>query len=201
MNIFNRIVVVVLFFAFIAAAVISIMILVGYKLTIPGSIFSQQVTFLQSLSGLTRVAAIAVAVAFILFIAYLIWLEFTVGRPEKTLLVSSNDQGVILVNKDTVEKFAEKVSRQESTSVKDVRCHVKQKREGILIDCLPTLRLGTNMNSVSPRIQTRVKEAVQNLLGLPVLDVRVRARYEPGGRRPEQQELIAAGRGGDGSTK
>jgi hypothetical protein len=201
MNIFNRILAVILFLAFIAAAAVSIMILANYGPTIPSSIFSQQVAYLQGLSGWYRVAAYAAAGALIVLMAYLIFLEFTAGRPEKTLLLSSNDQGTIFVNKNTVEKFAEKVGRQESAQVKDMHCHVKQKRQGILIDCLPTLRLGTNMKSVNPRIQTRVKETVQDLLGLPVLNVKVRARYEPGGRRATQQELIVTRRSGNGSTK
>jgi hypothetical protein len=201
MNVFNRVVAIILFLAFIAAAAVSIITLAGYILTIPGSILNQQVAFLRSLSGWERAAAIAAAVAFIAFIAYLIWLEFTVGHPEKTLLLNSNDQGTIYVNRNTVEKFAEKIGRQESAQVTEIHCHVKQKRKGILIDCVPTLRLGTNMNSVNPRIQSRVKETVQNLLGLPVIDVKIRARYEPGGRRAIQQELIATGRGGNGSTK
>ncbi len=201
MNIFNRLVAVILFLAFIAAAVVSIMILAGYKLAIPGSAFSQQVAFLQSLAGWERAAAIAAAVAFIAFIAYLIWLEFTAGYPEKTLLVSSNEQGAIYVNKNTVETFAAKVGLQESAQVKDMRCRVKQKRDGILIDCNPTLRLGTNMNSVNPRIQTKVKEAVQDLLGLPVLNVKLRSRYEHAGRGAIQQELIVTRSNGDGGSK
>lgn len=200
MNSFNRILVVILFLALIAAAVVSIMILAGYAPTILGSTFSQQVAFLQSLAGLAKAAAIAAAVAVIAFLAYLIWLEFNLGFPEKTLRLSSNEQGTIYVSRNTVETFAEKVGKQESAQVKDIRCQVKQKRKGILIDCNPTLRLGTNMNSVNPRIQTRVKEAVQNLLGLPVIDVRVRARYEPG-RSARQQELVAIRSNGNGSTK
>jgi hypothetical protein len=200
MNIFNRVVVVILFLAVIAAAVVSIITLAGYVLTIPGSIFSQQVAFLRSLSGWERAAAIAAAVALIAFIAYLIWLEFILGRPEKTLLLSSNDQGTIYVNRNTVETYAAKVGRQEAAQVKDIHCRVKQKSKGILIDCFPTLTLGSNMNSVNPRIQTRVREAVQNLLGLPVLNVKMRARYESG-RRATQQELITTGRTGNGDNK
>jgi uncharacterized alkaline shock family protein YloU len=200
MNIFNRVLAVILFLALIAATVVSIITLAGYTLTLPGSIFSQQLDFLRSLSGWERVAAIAAAVAVIAFIVYLIWLEFTAGRPEKTLLLSSNEQGIIYVNKNTVEKFAEKMGRQESAQVTDVHCHIKQKSKGILIDCSPTLRLGTNMNSVNPRIQNRVKESVQDLLGLPVLNVKVRARYESRGRAI-QQELIANGRSGNGDIK
>jgi uncharacterized alkaline shock family protein YloU len=200
MNIFNRVVVVILFLALIAASVVSIITLAGYVLTIPGSIFSQQVAFLQSLSGVERVAAIAAAVALIAFMTYLIWLEFILGRPEKTLLLSSNNQGTIYVNRNTVETYAAKVGRQEVTQVKDIHCHVKQKREGIMIDCFPTLTPGSNMNSVNPRIQNRVRETVQNLLGLPVLNVKVRAKYESG-KRATQQELIANGRNGNGDIK
>jgi len=201
MNILNRILAVILFLAFIAAAVVSIIFLLGYTIPLPEATFSQPVTYLQNLSGWYVVAAVAAAVAFIIFVLYLIGLEFTAGRPERTLLLSSNDQGTIVVNKESVESFAEKVSRQESAQVRDVNCRVRQKREGLLIVCFPTLRPGTNMGSVNPRIQTRVKEAIQNLLGLPVLDVKIHARYEPGVRNVTQQELVATGRSGNGSSK
>jgi uncharacterized alkaline shock family protein YloU len=200
MNTFNRVLVVVLFLDFIAAAVISIMAMAGYVLALPGSIFSQQLSFLQGLSGWDRVIAIASASVFIVFIAYLIWLELTVGFPEKALLLSSNEKGDIYINRDTVETFAEKVGRQESAQVRAISCYVTQKRKGIVIDCNPTIRLGTSLNSITPRIQARVKQSVQDLLGLNVLNVRVRARYERGGR-PMQQELILTRRNGDGSTK
>jgi hypothetical protein len=200
MKIFNRILAVILFLAFIGAGVVSIMALAGYVLTIPGSIFSQQLAYLQSLSGSDQVVAFAAASGFTVFAAFLIWLEFTAGFPEKTLRLSSNDQGTIYVDRNTVETFAEKVGRQESVQVRNIHCHVKQKRKGILIDCVPTLKLGTNMNSVNPRIQTRIKETVQDLLGLPVLNVKVRARYESGGRAM-QQELVVTRRTGNGYTK
>jgi hypothetical protein len=200
MNIFNRVLVVILFLAFIAAAVISIMALSGYVLTLPGEIFSRQLAFLDGLSGWETVGAIAAAVAFIVLVAYLIWLELTVGFPDKTLLLSSTDKGNIWVNRETVETFAEKVSRKESAQIRDVYCYVKQKRNGIVIDCNPTLRLGTSVQSITPRIQARVKEAVQNLLGLNVVDVRVHAKYERGGR-PMQQELALTRRNGDDSIK
>lgn len=200
MNIFNRIVAVLLFLVFIAAAVVSLMALFGFVLNIPGGLFQQQLAFLQNLSGWERIAAIAAAIAFIALIIGLIRLEFTRrGQPEKSIVLNSNEQGDITVNRESVESIAERTARQESAQVKDVRCRVRERRKGVIVDCAPVLRLGTNMKSLNPRIQTRVKEAIEQLLGLPVLDVKVRAKYEPGSRRPTQQELVTGRSGGDGT--
>ena len=51
----------------------------------------------------------------------------------------------------------------------------------IIIVCYPRVILGSNVQEIRDDLQTRVKEAVENLTGLTVLQVNVaRVRYERG---------------------
>lgn len=201
MRILNWILAVALILALMGAAVISLMAMFGYVIAIPGGIFAEQLDFLSGLTGWQQVAAIAAGIAFFFLMFLLLSLEFRRNMGEESLLVGSNEQGDIAVKRDSVERFAEKVVRQESAQVRDVRCSVGKRRDGVVVHSDLVLRSGANMKELNARIQSKIKTSIEQLLGLPVVDVKVRARYEPGARRPAQQEVVVGSVSGNGSNK
>ena len=92
------------------------------------------------------------------------------------VLISGGPEGVIRVSIDSITELAERTSRGHR-SVNSVRCYVRATSSGLRIRCQAKLNMGSDVPAVSVELQNSTKEVVERLIGLPVVDVAVRAKY------------------------
>ena len=189
MNILNRILAVVVLLALIAILVGALAAMFGYGFGFLGDYLQQERDYLADLSGWQLVVGAVVAVALILILLALIVFEFSpIRREEHSLMLSNGENGTVSITRESVEQLAETVAFQVP-QVRGVRCSVRQIEEGFKIKCEPLLLNGTNIHIIVPELQRLIKEQVSEAMGIPVTDVRVRARYEAPEKQPAEQVL------------
>lgn len=188
MNIFNRLLSVLVFLVLIAILIGAIAAMSGYSYGIFNGYLNQEIEYLNSLEGWQPVVGIIVAVLLILIFAFFIFLEIPRPVEEKHLLLDTGESGVITMSRDSLERHAEAVGLQNS-HVRDIRCQVRQNEEGLWIRCWPVLLTGTNINNLAPEIQQNVSQGVTEVTGIPVKSVELKARYEAPEKHPAEQVL------------
>ena len=142
--------------------------------------------------------AITIAVAVVVAIATLVVLFIEVRpiiRRRGTLEISLTPQGILTVDANSVQLLAERTGIS-NRNVSSLRCRLRVRRRrsvagpaSISIACYPRLVLGSNVQEVGDDLQTRIKEVVQDLTGLAVLQVNVvRVRFD----RSDNSRLIGS---------
>ena len=151
-----------------------------------GSWFQPQLESLAGYSGSDLVITIIVAAIVALAMLGVILLEVKPARSGSTLLISSTKEGGLTIEEDSVRHLAERTG-SSNRQIESLRCRLRVRGRrsaipaSIIIVCYPRVILGSNVQEIRDDLQTRVKEAVENLTGLTVLQVNVaRVRYERG---------------------
>ena len=189
MNILNRVLAVVVLLALIAILVGALAAMFGYEFAFLGDYLQQERDYLADLSGWQLVVGAVIAVVLILILLMLMIFEFSpTRREEHTMMISNGENGTVSITRESVEQLAETVALQVP-QVRDVRCMVRQTDEGFKIKCEPLLLNGTNIHTKVPELQQLIKEQVAETMGIPVADVRIRARYEAPEKQPAEQVL------------
>jgi multidrug efflux pump subunit AcrB len=189
MNTLNRVLAVVVLLALTAILVGALAAMFGYEFGFLGGYLQQERDYLADLAGWQLVVAVIIAVVLILVILALIVFEFFPSRREEHIMMLSNgENGMVSITRESVEQLAETVALQVP-QVHSVRCSVHQTEEGFKIRCEPLLFNGTNIHTKVPELQRLIKEQVSEAMGVPVVDVVVRARYEAPEKQPAEQVL------------
>ena len=132
--------------------------------------------------AVTIVVAIVVAVVMLgLFLLEVRQLR----RCEVRLPVSATPEGFLTIEASSVRLLAERTGIV-NRNVSSLRCRLGVRRRpptgdaaSIIIECYPRLLLGTDVQEVRDDLQTRIKNTVQRLTGLIVLQVNiVQVRYD-----------------------
>jgi uncharacterized alkaline shock family protein YloU len=189
MNILNRVLAVIVLLALTAILVGAVAAIFGYEFGFLGGYLQQERNFLADLTGWQMVVGVVVAVVLILIILALIVFEFSLSkREEHTMMLSTEENGTVSITRESVEQLAETVALQVP-QVRGARCFVRQTEEGFKIRCESLLLNGTNIHTKVPELQRLIKEQVSEAMGIPVMDVVVRARYEAPEKQPAEQVL------------
>ena len=155
---------------------------------IPGSVFDSELAAMTDETGAALWTYVGIAVALIAAGLAVLTLEFrhlTRAATPGMLILSSGAEGTVRLSLESVRELAERTG-QGNRSVRRIRCGVQATGAGIRIRCAVGLRMGTDVPAESSAIQRDVREVLERLIGLPVLDVAIRARY----LRDREQALL-----------
>ena len=177
MTAFNRIVVMVVALVLLAGSIITL--LVATEATSPDSYgwFDFILQKAADTSGGELAAVIAVAVVIALIAMAVLLIEIALPRQPAPLLISSSDEGITTINQDSVCILAEKTAAAVQ-NVRDVSCSISEKAGGLVISCQARVSLASNVPELCAELQSKIKEAVEMLTGLPVAQVDVKTKYE-----------------------
>ena len=150
--------------------------------------FERELEGLADLSSRDQTIAIVVTIAVALAMLAVLFLEVTTLNKKETLLpVSTNPEGVLSIEASSVRLLAERTAGN-NRDVNSIRCKLAVRRRtapggpaSISISCYPRVILGSNVREIRDDLQVRIKEAVQEMTGLIVLQVNVvNVRYDKG---------------------
>lgn len=181
MSIFNRAVVIIVALVILVGAVITLLVATGVSTpdVLPYDWFESQLQAVADAMGGSLAAIIAISVVIAIGMIVLLFFEFTPSGKPASLIISSTENGVITIDPGSVGVLAEHTVTS-ARGVHRVKCHVKESAGGLLISCQASLALGSNILQIGADLRSKIKEVVEELTGLPVAQVDIRTRYEPG---------------------
>lgn len=147
--------------------------------TLPNAALSQQFAGMVEHSGAALWRDVGIAIGFIAVGLIVLALEarmLTRGGAAGMALVSSGPDGTVRVSVESIAQLAQRTARG-NRDVRNVRCNVQVAPGGLAIRCVVGLRMGADVPEVSSDVQQNIREVVERLIGLPVADVPIRARY------------------------
>ncbi len=182
MNVLNRVIVVAAALAALAGAVITT--LVAIEVNQPDVVFSgwfeSQLQEVADSSGGDAVAIVATSIAIALGMIVFLFFELVPLNKPVRFLLGSTEHGIATIEKDSVRELAEKTAFT-SHNVRDAVCIVaKRTQDSMVIHCRASLDLGANIPEVIAELQNNIKNSVEQLTGLTVLQVNVKSKYESG---------------------
>ena len=182
MNLFNGLLVSLGALASVAVGVLILLVLTQTLSAeiLPTDALSQQFAGLSEQSGGALWRDIGVAAAFILVGFAVLALEaraLTRTAAPGMVLISSDQNGVVRLSIESISQLAQRTA-QANREVRSIRCRVRVAPGGLTINCAAGLRMGSDVPAVTSDIQHDIREVVERLTGLVVIDVPVRARYQ-----------------------
>jgi uncharacterized alkaline shock family protein YloU len=176
-SVFNRILAVLVALAILAAAVVTIGVAAhAWPANILVGWFEPQLRLAASAPWATRVGIIAMsAVAGIGMLALLL-AEILPLRENMVHTLSVTDKGVATIENDSLCLLAERTG-ETIHDVKDVRCMIQERQDGLRVRCHAVVGLGANLLETNPEMKTKVRETLQQLTGLAVSSVDIKYRY------------------------
>ena len=148
--------------------------------------FERELQGLADLVGGDQLVAIVATVVVALVMLVVLFAEFsTFNRPETLLPISSTSDGLLNIEASSVRLLAERTGGS-NRNISSIRCKLAVRRRtapggpaSISISCYPRVNLGGNVREIRDDLQVGIKEAVQELTGLTVLQVNVvNVRYD-----------------------
>ncbi len=193
MDLWNRLFVSLVAMFLMAGAIVTLLVAANAVAPdfLPGG-SGDQAWFYSELRGVDRfggagqTVTIVASIAVGLVMLAVFFLELISLRRKPALLpISSTSNGVLNIEESSVRLLAERVGAS-NRNVSSLRCRLRKGRRppvggpaSITISCYPRVVLGSNVPEVRDDLQTRIKDAVQQLTGLNVLQVNVmRVRYD-----------------------
>lgn len=182
MNFVNRLVVSIGAMALIAAGVYILLLISGTLAPgdINGEYFVPQIERIAADTGADLWADVGIAIGFIavgLVVLYVQLASLRRGaRGGRTVLLRDDELGYVRVSVQSIQELAERTA-YSVRSVVDARCSIKVTPGGLRMGCRLTLRMATDLPEATANVQTTVRDVVERLTGLKVIDVSVTARY------------------------
>ena len=148
--------------------------------TVPVPVLQQQLAAMAEHVGGLWWRDVGIAVAFVVVGLLVLALEsrllFRTASPGMVLL-TSDPNGIVRLSIDSIVQLAQRTA-QSNREVRSVRCRVRVAPGGLIISCAAGLRMGADVPAVTSDMQHDIREVVERLTGLNVIDVPVRARYQ-----------------------
>lgn len=166
----------------LAGAVITV--LVATEASEPDVVFSgwfeSQLEEAADSDGGDVAAIMAASIVLALMMVMLLFFELIYKRKPVMFLLSSTDHGIATIDRSSICDLVESTALTFH-NLRDVTCRVgKQGPDLMMISCRASLALGTNMPEVTAELQSKIKESVEELTGLTVLQVNIKSKYESG---------------------
>ena len=193
MDLWNRLIVSLVALFLLAGAIVTLLVATNAVAPdfLPGGA-EDQAWFYSELRGVDRFGGTGQAVTIVVVVVVglvmlaLPFLELISLRSKPALLaISSASHGALNIEESSVRLLAERVGIS-NRNITSLRCRLRRGRRppvggpaSITISCYPRMVLGSNVPDMRDDLQTRIKDAVQQLTGLNVLQVNVmRVRYD-----------------------
>lgn len=182
MNFVNRLVVSIGALALIAAGVYILLLISGTLAPgdINGEYFVPQIERIAADTGADLWADVGIAIGFIAVGVAVLFVQLASlrrgARGGRTVLLRDDEQGYVRVSVQSIQELAERTA-YSVRSVLDARCSIRVTPGGLRLGCRLTLRMATDLPEATASVQTAVREVVERLTGLKVIDVSVTARY------------------------
>ena len=179
MNVVNRFLIFILALLVLLGGVLVLLVAAGA--IDPGDLLLPQFENVAKAKGadLAATNGIAVAMVFMGLLLLIFILRPIVAKP-RLVLVSAGEEGVVQIALNSVREMAERTGGG-NRSVKGLRCRVRVTSGGLRILCLADLNMGSDLPKVSSELQESIKDVVERLIGLAVVDVGVKAKYRGDG--------------------
>ncbi len=140
----------------------------------------------QQLSGMTQDVGgawwrdVGIAAAFVVVGLLILGFETRLVRRTAApgmVLLSSDANGAVRLAVESIAQLAQRTA-ESNREVRSVRCRIRVVPGGLTIICVAGLRMGSDVPAVTSDLQHDIREVVERLTGLNVIDVPVRARYQ-----------------------
>ncbi len=182
MNAFNGLLVALGALASVVVGVLMLLVITDALApqAVPISPLRQQLTLITQDTGGAWWRDVGIAVGFIAVGLVLLALEMrmlTRTAAPGMVLVSSEPNGAVRMSIDSIVQLAQRTARA-NREVRNVRCSVRVTPAGLVIQCSVGLRMGADVPEVTADIQHDIREVVERLTSLTVIDVPIRARYQ-----------------------
>jgi hypothetical protein len=122
-------------------------------------------------------AAIAVIASLLLLIA-----ELRPPRRERSLLLSQDRNGEVKIGYDTLRKVAEEVSMR-AQDVNKARCRVGTRKQALCVRCAVTADPFADADGVGKEVESSVKERLEHTIGKTIKHVGVKVDLAKPGTR------------------
>ena len=185
MNTFNRILVILLDLLLLIGAIV--VLLVTFGVVTPANVLpagSTQTAFGQWLGSFATMppdATLITAVVSVLIILAGLALLAAELRPKprmQTIAIRNDGLGSVTVRTESVRELISYTAAQ-IPEVLQLQPRLEQGSQGLQIRCRASLTPGANVAEVSTELQSRIKDAVEQYLGMNVASVAVQAQLAP----------------------
>lgn len=188
MNLFNRLLATLVALASVAVGILILLTLAKTvaPAALPLPVLRQQLAGIAGHTGAALWQDVGIAAALIIVGLLVLALEarsLTRRTARGMTLVSSEPAGIVRMSIDSISQLAQRTA-QANREVRSIRCQVRAGRSGLTISCMASLRMGADVPAVSSDVQRNIREVVERLTGLSVIDVPVRVRYEGSRNQP-----------------
>ncbi len=178
-SLFNRILAILVTLAVLIGAVVTIGVAIqAWPTDILQGWFEPQLQMVSDAPGTTRVAIIAMAVIAAVGMIALLLAEILPLRESVVHTLSVTEKGIATIENDSLCLLAERTG-ETIHGVRDVRCYVRERQDGLRVHCNAHVALGANLLEINPEMKTKVRETIQQLTGMPVARVDVKYKYHP----------------------
>jgi hypothetical protein len=147
---------------------------------VPVPVLQQQLLSMTEHAGGAWWRDVGIAVGFI--VVGLLVLAFEARSLTRTaspgmVLISSDANGTVRLAVDSIAQLAQRTA-QSNREIRSVRCRIRVAPGGLTINCVAGLRMGSDVPAVTSDLQRDIREVVERLTGLSIIDVPVRTRYQ-----------------------
>jgi hypothetical protein len=185
MNIFNRMVVILLDLVLLAGAILILLITFGVVTTqqvLPGgtaeTVVGQWLASFATLPpSVALIATLGAALVLVLGLILLVY-ELRLAPQDTTIRVRDDGLGRVTVRRESVRDLIRHTIAQ-LPDVLQVDPQIDTGQQGLTIACRTSLTPDAHIPQVSAELQSRVKQAVEQHLGMKVANVTVQAQLEP----------------------
>ena len=182
MNFINGLLVTLGALASIAVGVLILLVMSGTlsPQSIPPTVLSQEFANMAEHAGGLWWRDVGIGVGLVILgLLVLIFEARAVTRASSSgmVLISSESDGTVRMSVDSIARLAQRTA-QSNREVRSIRCRVQVAPGGLAIHCVAGLRMGSDVPAVTADIQQNIREVVERLTSLSVIDVPVRARYQ-----------------------
>jgi len=182
MNVFNRIIIILLSLAAIAFSII-VFLLVGGVVrptqVSPGGLLLGLWSFFAQLNPTNATIAVVVCALVVIVALILLILELNIiNREPAQFVVQEDSLGKVTVARSSVRKL---VGYESATvpGVIETRQTVDKGRDGLRVQVRALLLPEVDAPAVGHTLQEKVQQSIQGHIGLPVADVQVATQIEP----------------------
>ncbi len=177
-DVLDRLLVSLVSLVVLAGAVITILVALDVlEPDVLGGWFQSPLESAATSTGGEQALYIAIPIIVGLAMLGLLLMQFITGGQRRALMISSTNEGLAMIDRDSVRTLAERTAAS-NRDVRNVRCDILDRDGSLEVVCRTTVYMGSNLPEVSADLQRRIKEVVEYSVGLPVAHVDVQARYE-----------------------
>ncbi len=178
-SVFNRLLAILAALAVLVGAVVTIGVAIqAWPSDILMGWFQPQLQMAADAPVATKVAVIALAAVAVVGMVALLIAEIVPLRESVVHTLSVTERGIATIENDSLCLLAERTG-ETINGVRDVRCYIRERQDGLKIHCQAHIALGANLLEINPEMKTKIRDAIQQLTGLAVARVDVKFRYHP----------------------